>query len=629
MIRHSISPMRRIGPAVGCCPALLAVVLVIAMPGCGCDRPSSPVVEPLGAAPAKALEAATPADEVTAGAEPPVQQEPAPLLAATTIESESPVGAGKSNEAAAESSPLAEQEKPESQPRDESVVLFTPQGPLVVQLSIKIDDQPQRALAERLLRALVTLGGATSEREAKWGDLLAHPVIAQGQWGNAPLASDKDREEAIEQFDANRDDLVQPGELAALLMRNPSSGKAFSVQTELGTGEGVQDVPVFALLDVDRDGRLTAAELSGAAARLRERDANDDGIVTLSDLRPPRDPQEAPSGRPDDEPDLGFDLADVPADILFYTLGEWYDVGDGLDREALRLLPGAIDRLDENADGVVDAREIAALGQSTPALQLQARFALRQPGQAAIELQSLHESLKAAGASYRADRAARGLLQLGQGGVELSAVDAAPSTDVAVGQQFALFDSDRSGQVEAAEQQTFLALAGASLAECDRDGDGKLSLEECRPKLIELLPYPAMQVQLTIGRAEDGLFTWLDVQRDQRLTARELAAVGARLAELDRDGNGEIWPDEVPSRLSCVVSRGATNRQVSREMAPPQVAPASNAPAWMTAMDRNRDGELSHREFLGTAAQFKLIDADGDGFISIVEANAAASGDAP
>jgi len=40
-------------------------------------------------------------------------------------------------------------------------------------------------------------------------------------------------------------------------------------------------------------------------------------------------------------------------------------------------------------------------------------------------------------------------------------------------------------------------------------------------------------------------------------------------------------------------------------------------------MDRNRDGDLSPREFLGPKAEFRKLDADGDGLIDGVEAQAA------
>jgi hypothetical protein len=43
---------------------------------------------------------------------------------------------------------------------------------------------------------------------------------------------------------------------------------------------------------------------------------------------------------------------------------------------------------------------------------------------------------------------------------------------------------------------------------------------------------------------------------------------------------------------------------------------------WFKKMDRNRDGDVSRREFLGTDEQFRQLDTDGDGLVSVEEAEA-------
>ena len=50
---------------------------------------------------------------------------------------------------------------------------------------------------------------------------------------------------------------------------------------------------------------------------------------------------------------------------------------------------------------------------------------------------------------------------------------------------------------------------------------------------------------------------------------------------------------------------------------------ASDARKWFTRMDRNGDGDVTLREFLGTKEGFKKLDTNGDGFIELKEAKAA------
>ena len=49
-------------------------------------------------------------------------------------------------------------------------------------------------------------------------------------------------------------------------------------------------------------------------------------------------------------------------------------------------------------------------------------------------------------------------------------------------------------------------------------------------------------------------------------------------------------------------------------------AVTARGPLWFRKMDRNGDGDVSLREFLGTKEQFDRIDIDHDGMISVEEA---------
>ena len=50
---------------------------------------------------------------------------------------------------------------------------------------------------------------------------------------------------------------------------------------------------------------------------------------------------------------------------------------------------------------------------------------------------------------------------------------------------------------------------------------------------------------------------------------------------------------------------------------PPQTL---GGPLWFRKMDRNGDGEISLREWLGSKEDFQRIDTNGDGIISLEEA---------
>jgi EF hand len=52
-----------------------------------------------------------------------------------------------------------------------------------------------------------------------------------------------------------------------------------------------------------------------------------------------------------------------------------------------------------------------------------------------------------------------------------------------------------------------------------------------------------------------------------------------------------------------------------------EIREPTKGPLWFRKMDKNRDGDVSRREWLGSEEMFRQIDRDGDGLISAEEAD--------
>jgi hypothetical protein len=133
-------------------------------------------------------------------------------------------------------------------------------------------------------------------------------------------------------------------------------------------------------------------------------------------------------------------------------------------------------------------------------------------------------------------------------------------------------------------------------------------------------------VVLTVTDQGRGLFDQIDANRDGRLSVRELRTAVNLVADLDRDQDGRVGKDEIPRNYLAALSRGSVNTNVVSGTALVSFAnlnvtnvtrggAARTGPIWFQKMDLNYDGDVSRREFLGTAEQFNQIDADGDSLI--------------
>ena len=160
----------------------------------------------------------------------------------------------------------------------------------------------------------------------------------------------------------------------------------------------------------------------------------------------------------------------------------------------------------------------------------------------------------------------------------------------------------------------------------DADGDGKLYMKEVDEFVDQQTQAARSQMVLSVADQGRAIFAIMDLNRDRHLGVREIRDAVARVSSWDRNGDGQSAPTRSPTTTSCR-SAGARSPRVgmsafaaARMMAAPAAQAPAAGPSWFRKMDRNRDGDISRREFLGPRADFERLDRDHDGLIDAEEA---------
>ena len=176
----------------------------------------------------------------------------------------------------------------------------------------------------------------------------------------------------------------------------------------------------------------------------------------------------------------------------------------------------------------------------------------------------------------------------------------------------AALDADGDGTVSEAE----INAAPAALGSLDKDGSETLTAEELVPRFGGR-PEPAGGEpgprQARRGMPADMLrripaTAALDADGDGEISAPEIRDSAASLRALDRDRNGSLdWTEMLPE----FGGRGGRGPGFRFEQAPLPV---------MTAIDRDGNGEISPEEIASASAALRSLDADADGSLVAGEA---------
>lgn len=117
------------------------------------------------------------------------------------------------------------------------------------------------------------------------------------------------------------------------------------------------------------------------------------------------------------------------------------------------------------------------------------------------------------------------------------------------------------------------------------------------------------------------LFAAFDTDRDQELSAEEIAAAAAILAKLDLNHDGEVSLEE--SLMPPSEEKKSRNKPKKEDRPMPEGRPEHPGkrpvPPLIDALDLNKDGTISADELAGAPESLKTLDKDNDGTLSPAE----------
>jgi hypothetical protein len=103
------------------------------------------------------------------------------------------------------------------------------------------------------------------------------------------------------------------------------------------------------------------------------------------------------------------------------------------------------------------------------------------------------------------------------------------------------------------------------------------------------------------------------------------------LAPWAKGPTGHVTREDIPRQFDLLLTQAQPGNFLASAPAVPNQGPAMDSrpspstrgPLWFRKMDRNGDGVVTRREFLGSREDFQRIDTNGDGMITPEEAERA------
>jgi len=496
--------------------------------------------------------------------------------------------------------PAASAEK--ASPRADALdLLVLGDKPVRLELRVEFDGKSVPAIWDETFAKLFSFHDRDDDGfldKAEAGRLPSAFAIRQALWGTiSPFTG---APPSFAELDLNAEGKVSCEELADFYRRAGLGGILVGVGKPTAT-EQLTDA-LFKHLDTNKDGKVDEAEWKAASTSLSKLDKNDDELVGPGELvektvYPGATGAilcSAPS--PNTKPDSTTDA--LPFLVLPLSTGDthWVSV--------------VADRREKAKATVIKSDAIAALRQGDPAAAWNINLGARKKD--VVLLEAVGRKPPANARLLLATDGVRLELRADEGKLKEQTVSARKRFTAL----FAECDANADGILDENELGTPKAeLFEQMVATADRDGDGKLTEKEFTAWLDLQEQIAKGHVFLSVLDHGSGLYEFLDADHDGSLSVRELRAAWSRLNEPGCVTEKNFDRAKLPRQLLATVSHGHPQTIIGK--------PVRTGPAWFLAMDRNGDGDISIKEWVGDLNVFRKLDADGDGLVSAAEAEKA------
>ncbi len=508
--------------------------------------------------------------------------------------------------------------KPSDDVRD--VLLLLDHGPLHLRFKMTLNGMSlaaaREAYVDRLMKALDTNGdGKLSAAEAANSPIKA----TRGKPKGGAFLASLDGEKVVTRKTVMQDVERVGGEVVVYRQDSTSSNN---------------DLEVFKFLDTDKSGYLDAAEMAAAAAKILERDQDQDECISFQEFLPIPEPEDMPPvavvQRPGANDRPAATRADLFGDIsephLPSRLLKKYDKNRDkkLTPEELGWSSERVKMLDRNSDGKLDEKELAAIATTPVDLDLSIDIAGAPEGEQSLVINST--------LGERIDDAKRpDLLRLAFPSAVLTLsfrkIDSIKTSIDKALRDFNTIDVDGNGYIDAAETMTRTRFQTGLFEDLDADGDGKIFGEELEKYVRARAEPKSTTACVNLYDTGRGFFESLDTNGDGRISMREMKAAGKSLKRLARVNGERLAPTDPARNFHIEFLRNSYTEfgpadQMIAQSSPSFEQREAIGPIWFRRMDRNNDGDLTWNEFLGPREVFHRIDKDGDGLIDPQEAAA-------